>query len=128
MKRLFLKRISFVLALVMLLSLTGVAEDGGIDIATEANDADEMVLSSIEVLPEEADGMDLSVDAPLTVEEGVLSTEAPTSEGSGDDDGARENALPKKITLGVKETYTCTLWCPGWYSFPRLFFLLSCRF
>lgn len=65
MKRLFLKQISFVLALVLLLSLTGVAEDGGIDISIATNDVDEMVLPSVEVLPGDVDGIDLSIEIPV---------------------------------------------------------------
>ena len=53
------------LALVLLLSLTGVAEDGGIDISIATNDVDEMVLPSVEVLPGDVDGIDLSIEIPV---------------------------------------------------------------
>ena len=109
MKRLFLKQISFVLALVLLLSLTGVAEDGGVDVAIESHDVDEIVLPSIEVFPEEAEGLELSIESPLIDGGEVFSTEAPTSEDSGDDNAVIENGLPKKLTLGVKETYTLSV-------------------
>ena len=108
MKRLFLKKISLVLVLVMLLSLTGVAEDGGTEVTVTAIDVDEIVIPAFEDLPDQA-GLDLSIESSLTVEEDEedeSSTEAPLSESASDDNAVRENALPKKITLGVKETYT----------------------
>ncbi|MBQ6349201.1 MAG: Ig domain-containing protein, partial [Clostridia bacterium] len=109
MKKLFLRQISLILVLAMLLSLTGVAEDGMIIDEIGASDAavDEMAAPDIAIEPEGIDGVDLSVDPSLTIGEVTTAPEAPATEApaSEDDNAVKLKSVPKALTLGVKETY-----------------------
>jgi len=107
MKRLFLKQISFILALIMLLSLAGVAEDGIVVNDRESVEvaSDELSIPGLEGVLDEDDGIDLSIDSSLCVEEGITQEDMPSSEDSGEDNAELKNAIPKELILGVKETY-----------------------
>jgi len=111
MKRFLQKQMSFVLTVVMLFSLTGVAEVG-VDESYEINIDEATLLIGDEMLPEEIGSVDLSHDIilddgpgaedatgePVTIEE----------ESTVPDDSTKTadlEAFPSKLRLGKGETY-----------------------
>ena len=112
MKRLFLKQISFVLALVMLFSLAGVAEDvAGVEMDAISNEVylDDAPLDlETEILQDDLSEEELTVDIVLEGETptSVVETEDGSSSSESSDDPESKNAsIPNMLILGVKETY-----------------------
>ena len=115
MKRVVLRRISLFLILIMLLSLTGVAEDSlsGRDAPIDANelamDGEEITIPDIEAVPPgEIGGIDLLDDPMQSEEEAEVPAEQEFPEETGGNITAQK-VVPKKLTLGVKETYTLSI-------------------